>query len=356
MLWIDFSVAGEFLRLLHGTLDASADGHIKHMLLASARAAYPWLSGAAPGALPRYPFTVEGRDVLFSLATYKGRRRTKPEATAVSALWADLDWDRSVEHTRWLAAARGRLERCTVGPPSICVRSGAGLHAYWLLATPVRFLGGHADCLREQVQGVNNALAEILGGDRVGDVSRVLRLPGSIHPKHGRRAELLWAEGKRRYAFEDLASELGVLLCSATNCVRQSPPPSTSSSAVPQPAPAAAPAQKRGRGRPQLPITKRELRPLRPWARVLVVGGAWGAGSRYVRAGKVDRSRADLAAIGEMVRAGWPADKILKVYERSDWLIGVKFREIAVNGGIQRAHQYLVRGIERARAAHVPQP
>jgi len=75
----------------------------------------------------------------------------------------------------------------------------------------------------------------------------------------------------------------------------------------------------------------------------------WRAGGRYRKPGKLDRSRADLAAVGAMVRAGWPNNKILAAFERDDWLIGTKYRELRDREGVDRAHRYLGVTIATAR-------
>ena len=106
----------------------------------------------------------------------------------------------------------------------------------------------------------------------------------------------------------------------------------------------------RGRGRPSLGATVRDLRGLPPWAQALVVGGVWAAKGRYRRPGGVDRSRADLAAIGAMVRAGWPDSRIAAAFRRRDWLVGARYRQLAVEG-TRRAEGYLDLTIAKARSA-----
>ena len=102
----------------------------------------------------------------------------------------------------------------------------------------------------------------------------------------------------------------------------------------------------RGRGRAPLGVTLRDLRSLPLWARALVVGGVWSAKGRYRRPGGLDRSRADLAAVGAMVRAGWPDTRLVAAFRRRDWLIGARYRELGTRGP-----DYLRRTIAKARQA-----
>jgi len=49
-----------------------------------------------------------------------------------------------------------------------------------------------------------------------------------------------------------------------------------------------------------------------------------------------------------MVRAAWPFEKILAAFERTDWLIGVRFRELYADEGRRRALDYLSRTVAKA--------
>ena len=185
------------------------------------------------------------------------------------------------------------------------VDSGRGWHGYWILRPYVRLEGVGRCQNASTVVGINRELADRLSGDAVGDLARVMRLPGSVNGKNGRPCRLLYSGGDV-YRLQDLAGALGIDgSVPRRKAVRVS----------------LTPQEKTGKpGRPRLGATKRDLRSLPPWARDLVVGGAWRAGKRYKVDGRVDRSRADLAAIGAMVKGGWSDEKILAAFSRPDWL------------------------------------
>lgn len=105
-------------------------------------------------------------------------RHTAADVVAVNALWADVD---SQDHGGDMAAALAVLERAPL-PASVIVNSGHGWHGYWLLAEPYQIAGDTAR--RAQIAGLLRRWTVAVGGDRaVGDLARVLRVPGSINHK-----------------------------------------------------------------------------------------------------------------------------------------------------------------------------
>jgi len=65
-----------------------------------------------------------------------------------------------------------------IPPPSAIVHTGGGAHAYWILDE-----AASGDDL-QLIPLINRALAERVGGDHVGDLARVLRLPGTHNKKY----------------------------------------------------------------------------------------------------------------------------------------------------------------------------
>ena len=247
----------------------------------------------------------------------------------------------------WQRAAYQKLIAC-VPDPSLVVFSGRGYHAYWVFAEPVRVCEG--DDRARQVVQANRILARRLDGDAVGDLARVMRVPGTVNPRTNMCCHLQVEDGPI-YDFDALVRALDVDACPVVSSTDASF--SRMAGDVDGMASVSAPEKTRlprGRGRPSLGVTVRDLRGLPPWARVLVVGGAWAAKGRYRRPGGLDRSRADLAAIGAMVRAGWPDQRIRAAFRRPDWLVGVRYRRLTAEG-TQRADDYLARTIAKARGA-----
>lgn len=115
---------------------------------------------------------------------------------ALGALFADLDFAKHSEQH-----LRSRLAGCQI-PPSIVIHSGGGLHAYWLLDTPMDVAGRI-----EATKTLLRRLARAVDGDlAVAEVARVLRVPNTLNHKHQPPALVSTEtfEPTRRYAVEDI--------------------------------------------------------------------------------------------------------------------------------------------------------
>lgn len=111
----------------------------------------------------------------------------KSDVLCATALWADIDtvnhgWDTDAT-LQAVYKLKGALQ------PSCIVASGGGLHLWWFLSEPLTDM--------QQIEDANKALAEIVSGDAVHDVTRIMRLPGTFNPKRQARAELVYC-----YPFE----------------------------------------------------------------------------------------------------------------------------------------------------------
>ncbi len=103
----------------------------------------------------------------------------KCHVTRVTALWADVD-DKCFPSGRV-----GALAALAAFPlvPAWLVDSGGGLQAYWHLR-PALPVAGNPEAVA-RVEGLLRRLYARLGGlDAVQDLSRVLRLPGSLNGKY----------------------------------------------------------------------------------------------------------------------------------------------------------------------------
>jgi len=179
----------------------------------------------------------------------KGRFDLAWQIRTVRALWSDID-GATVEE------ALTRCEKAGLPEPSIVVNSGNGAHLYWLLAEPyliddtgppppvetewieqpdgrrkpIRYVSEGGEKIRldgkqhlarlspkaQHIQDVLSGIAASIGGDHTTDLSRLLRLPGTLNRK-GQRigaapkpTRLLRCETDFRYSlaeFERLASE-----------------------------------------------------------------------------------------------------------------------------------------------------
>jgi len=99
---------------------------------------------------------------------------TAADVLAGHVAWVDIDFR---DFPGGEAEARKRLAEFPV-PPSAVVRSGHGLHGYWLLRELEE---------PETLSRLSEGLAQALGGDHAFDAARILRLPGTVNwkdPEH----------------------------------------------------------------------------------------------------------------------------------------------------------------------------
>lgn len=163
-----------------------------------------------------------GLDVYIGVALRRARGGTAQDVTCVTALWAELDGSMSKKgngcaskeaafERLHAAVASGRLPE-----PSIVVDSGGGLHVYLLLDG---YLAGEDLAL---VPIFNARLREALrvpagdgssgyAGDDVGDLPRILRLPGTMNLKRKddlRPVRMLSCDPETRYSLDWLDGQL----------------------------------------------------------------------------------------------------------------------------------------------------
>ncbi len=128
---------------------------------------------------------------FFGVALRDGRGGTKRHLTALPALWVDLD----TLPTRPPPADP---------QPSAIVASGRGKHWYWILSSALRVDTPSGQAAAESLL---KGLAQRFGGDpSATDVSRLLRVPGTLNPKYAPpvRVEVRRLDPHRRYHPADL--------------------------------------------------------------------------------------------------------------------------------------------------------
>ena len=117
----------------------------------------------------------------------------------VRCLWADVDDVTASEaHERWDSAR--------VPSPSIVVNSGSGIHGYWLLDRDIR-----SPEERSRITAMLPRFYRSFGGDHVQNLSRILRVPGTVNFKDARNGRpsrpctLLSCQPELRYPLEAFA-------------------------------------------------------------------------------------------------------------------------------------------------------
>jgi hypothetical protein len=168
-----------------------------------------------------------GHDVYVGVGLSKAdhgplRRCPSEEIAGLSALWTDLDL-KSEAHPKLLPATIS--EALTIlppsMPPSIVIGTGNGLHPWWLLKEPQIFDTDdeRKDAARLVARWHSllrlSAAARGWSYDRLSDLARVLRIPGTINhkdPAHPKEVTVL-SISDRRYSlsdFEEFLDEAGI--------------------------------------------------------------------------------------------------------------------------------------------------
>lgn len=137
--------------------------------------------------------------------TLRGERK---DCRAIPGLWLDVDY--GTEHKKpnlppTEADAQRLLDSLGL-PPSAVIHSGRGLHAWWLFREPWSL---ESDADRDQAETLTKAWCATLrataraqgwDADQVGDLPRVMRLPGTYNHKGVRvRTRLVSLDPDRRY-------------------------------------------------------------------------------------------------------------------------------------------------------------
>ena len=131
---------------------------------------------------------------------------TEDHAVACPALRIDIDFKNGITE----AEARELLAAFPL-PPSAIIRTGGGLHVYWILADPA----GREDFGR--VKAITKSLAFTFHADTVAcDIPRILRLPGTVNrkpdynpPRPVTLARADW-HPEREYSLSDFAALLPI--------------------------------------------------------------------------------------------------------------------------------------------------
>lgn len=119
-------------------------------------------------------------------------RISQADVSCVPAYFMDIDTmeDASKAGKRVpgsISEAADRLKALSV-PPTACIRSGHGLHAYWFLTEPVK-VSGKPEEAKKRLRAFANAAASAIGcpdlDAHASEPARVLRMPGTHNHKGG---------------------------------------------------------------------------------------------------------------------------------------------------------------------------
>lgn len=136
-----------------------------------------------------------GLAIYFGPAVRSRKGGTKQDVSHTSVCWAEVDceklgWD-CIETAKVIHDLPYEVQ------PSVCIHSGHGLHLYWYLT--------HAADDRAKVEGVNMLLRDMVSGDNVWNIDRVMRVPWTWNTKTKPvQARVLWNYHWHRQSIGDL--------------------------------------------------------------------------------------------------------------------------------------------------------
>jgi len=161
-------------------------------------------------------YNAEQADWYFHLATHDpskiNNRGSIKSAQQFTCFWADIDLatkDDEKYPTEKEVEALFTLLDNEEAFPSCVVRSGMGYHAYWFLDKPYES-DEYPSVVKAWLSYLQEKITELVPDrkvkiDQVGDMSRVLRLPGTRHHVAGKVVSEVWCQDERRYTLEQLA-------------------------------------------------------------------------------------------------------------------------------------------------------
>ena len=112
------------------------------------------------------------QDIFFGVATRDKKGGKKENVVSIPCVWGDIDFKNNSEKEF------GKKLRAFPFKPTIIIRSGNGIHLYFLLEKPVQQKNG------SEIEMVNEWVSTELGGDNVANVDRILRLPDTVNHKY----------------------------------------------------------------------------------------------------------------------------------------------------------------------------
>ena len=181
---------------------------------------------------------IYARVTTLSQAPAPGKRGGAPDSLAFPGFWGDIDLAGPGHKTKeklpaTIAEAKQIITASGLPEPTLWIHSGGGLYPWHLLHEPTLVTADNRDdmaTLAARWQLVILAASEQLGygyGEGVGDLARVLRIPGTINRKAGlaRACTILESSGAT-YALDELATILySIDLPEPTQAARTTPPP-----------------------------------------------------------------------------------------------------------------------------------
>jgi hypothetical protein len=128
----------------------------------------------------------------------ENQRGTVEDITAITAMWADIDLRKESSDKPYPPTMEDAEKLLSVVglAPSLKLMTGGGLHAWWLFSEPWPLVQGDERSKAIKMSATFNATLKAIASqhgwdvDSVGDLTRILRIPGTVNAKYG--SEVTW--------------------------------------------------------------------------------------------------------------------------------------------------------------------
>lgn len=147
----------------------------------------------------------QGYNAYFGVNPRDGLGGSKKNIPWFTSFHCDLDYGATGHKKESRYSSREEafeaIQKCKVLPTAI-INSGGGYHLYWVLNGPVAV----SKIGIERLEAVNERLRQWLGGDKgTQDISRILRVPGTLNQKHSPPSQVEIVElNENRYELSEL--------------------------------------------------------------------------------------------------------------------------------------------------------
>lgn len=154
----------------------------------------------------------EGYGIFFSVNGFNGRR-TSENLTNVNAFFCDIDYPNKENATKeeihiYKNDIVMELTTGDVPVPTFIIGTKNGLHIYWVISSTIeisKLNKEQEDLLRNEYREIEEAILKKFEGDPgAKDISRVLRVPHTLHqkdPTDPYRIEILWNSPETTYKY-----------------------------------------------------------------------------------------------------------------------------------------------------------
>lgn len=150
-------------------------------------------------------------NIYYGVATRKNEKGgSKKDCGYLPAIYIDIDCDSESRKSKtYFKTKREVIDLIALLDfgESLIVDSGNGIHLYWLFKEPIQLNSGYDEMLEELMKN----LSLIFGGDATHDVSRILRVPGSMNiksPNNPTVCEVIKHNSEKRYSLEELTEKI----------------------------------------------------------------------------------------------------------------------------------------------------